>query len=90
MAVNGANGESHGSAELWRHPHPESTQFYAFQQHVATKHGVSKDSYEDLWKWSIEHAGVFWEEIWHYTGIKANKSYDSVRASSARIGTEEC
>jgi acetoacetyl-CoA synthetase len=76
MAVNGVDAESKESVELWRHPNPESTEFYAFQQYVAKKHGVSTSSYHDLWQWSIDHPDAFWEEIWHYTGIKANKQYD--------------
>ena len=76
MALNGVKGESNDSSELWRHPHPESPEFYAFQQHVAKKHGAPTSSYQDLWQWSIDHPDTFWEEVWHYTGIKANKQYD--------------
>ncbi len=76
MATNGVNGESHDSIELWRHPHPESTELFAFQQHVAKKRRVSTSSYRELWQWSIDHPSAFWEEVWHYTGIKANKQYD--------------
>ncbi|KAJ4512102.1 hypothetical protein HRR83_006060 [Exophiala dermatitidis] len=83
MSQNGVNGDVAESAELWRHPHPESTEFHAFQQHVAKKHGVSTSSYNDIWKWSVDHPSAFWEEIWHYTGIKANKQYDSVLDESA-------
>ncbi|KIW86465.1 acetoacetate-CoA ligase [Fonsecaea pedrosoi CBS 271.37] len=83
MAANGTKGESKDSVELWRHPRPGSTEFYAFQQHVANKFGVSTASYNDIWRWSVDHPSAFWEEIWHYTGIKANKQYDSVLDESA-------
>jgi acetoacetyl-CoA synthetase len=76
MAANTLNGETKDSVELWRHPRPESTEFYAFQQHIAKKHGVATSSYNDLWQWSVDHPAAFWEEVWHYTGIKANKQYD--------------
>ena len=77
--VNGVNGDSGDSVELWSHPRPESTEFYAFQHHVAKKHAIDVSSYHDLWQWSVDHPSAFWEEIWHYTGIKAHKQYDSVR-----------
>lgn len=76
--VNGVNGELSDSVELWRHPDPESTQLHAFQQHVAKKHGFSAPSYHDLWQWSIDCPSAFWEEVWLYTGIKANRKYDAV------------
>ena len=76
MASNGVNGEAVESTELWRHPRPESTEFYAFQQHVAKKHAAPPSSYKDLWQWSVDHPDVFWEEVWHYTGIKASKQYE--------------
>lgn len=76
--TNGVNGHLHDSAELWRHPRPETTEFYAFQQHLMKKYPIRSDSYTDLWKWSIENPATFWENIWHYTGIKAHKKYDSV------------
>jgi len=76
--VNGVNGHEPDSAELWRHPRPETTEFYAFQQHLMKKYSIRSDSYPDLWKWSIDNPATFWENVWHYTGIKAHKQYDSV------------
>lgn len=77
-ATNGVNGHGHDSEELWRHPRPETTEMYAFQQHLIKKHSTPLESYNDLWKWSIDNPAHFWEEIWHYTGIKAHKTYDLV------------
>ncbi len=76
MAANGVNGESKDPIELWRHPNPESTELHAFQQRVAKEHRVSISAYRDLWQWSVDHPGAFWEEVWNYTGIKANKQYN--------------
>jgi acetoacetyl-CoA synthetase len=79
MAPNGVNGMHYDeTVELWRHPHPEKSEFHAFQQHVAKKHGVPTTSYNDLWQWSVDHPGPFWEEVYNYTGIRAHKSYNSV------------
>lgn len=77
--VNGVNGHRHDAAELWRHPRPETTQLHAFQQHLFTKYPIASESYHDLWQWSIDNPAAFWEEVWHYTGVKAHKKYDSVR-----------
>lgn len=69
---------SNNSPELWRHSAPEKTQLYAFQQHVKQKHNIPGDTYQDLWQWSVDHPAALWEEVWHYTGIKASKPYHKV------------
>lgn len=74
-----AHGEiSTGPKELWRHSAPESTQIHDFMAKTGQKHGTSFGNYNDLWNWSISEPAKFWEEIWHYTGIKAHTPYDRV------------
>ncbi|KAK5939330.1 hypothetical protein PMZ80_008634 [Knufia obscura] len=76
---------SNDSPELWRHSAPEKTQFYAFQQHVKQKHNIAGNTYQDLWQWSIDKPAAFWEEIWHYTGVKVSKSYEKVLGNSSSM-----
>lgn len=72
--VNGAvNGDVDENIELWRHPNPETTELHRFQQHIAKKHRLELANYHDLWQWSVDNPGPFWQEIWDYTGIKATK-----------------
>lgn len=70
--------ETMGAKVLWRPSSPESTQIYDFMTKTGQKHGVSFDNYSDLWKWSVSETSKFWEEIWHYTAIKAHKPYERV------------
>ena len=79
--VHAVNGDRHDSAELWRHPRPETTKFYAFQQLLLNKYPIASDSYADLWRWSVDNPAAFWEEVWHYTGVRAHKQYETVRHS---------
>lgn len=37
-----------------------------------------KETYDDLYKWSIDNHLTFWEEFWHFSGIIHSKSYDTV------------
>ncbi|KAJ5904175.1 AMP-dependent synthetase/ligase [Penicillium tannophilum] len=67
--------------ELWRPSSPEKTQIYDFMTKVSTKHGLSMYDYNALWQWSISEPAKFWEEIWHYTGIKAHQPYQQVLES---------
>lgn len=64
--------------ELWRHSAPESTQIYDFMTKVNKKYGLSLSDYDALWKWSTSEPAQFWEEIWHYTHIKAHTPYKKV------------
>ncbi|KAI9368985.1 hypothetical protein BJX61DRAFT_536792 [Aspergillus egyptiacus] len=80
-----ADGSPASSQELWRHSSPESTQIHHFMHRTAEKHGVTLKSYNDLWQWSISEPAKFWEEIWHYTGIKAHKSYNHVMGSETLL-----
>ena len=73
MGANTMNGAQDETVELWRHPNPEQTELYTFQQHVTKRHGLTGSTYHDLWKWSVEHPAAFWQEVWEYTGIKATK-----------------
>lgn len=71
--VNGVNGDVDETVELWRHPHPETTELYTFLQYIAKSHGLASSSYDDLWQWSVDNPGPFWKEVWEYTGIKTSK-----------------
>lgn len=75
---NGHYDESMGVKELWRPSSPQSTQIYDFMTKTSQKYGISLENYNDLWNWSVTETAKFWEEIWHYTSIKAHKPYDRV------------
>lgn len=77
---------SETNTELWRHPEPQKSQLYEFQQHVRQKHNIQGNSYNDLYEWSVASPADFWEEVWHYTGIKASKPYDQVITSAVDSG----
>ncbi|KAJ9136719.1 Acetoacetate-CoA ligase [Pleurostoma richardsiae] len=65
-------------AVLWRHPDPKATPMAKFMDHINTKFGLVLNDYPSLYKWSTENVAEFWEEVWHFCGIRASKSYDQV------------
>lgn len=79
------NGNVDDNVELWRHPRPETTELYKFQQHVAKRYSVQLPSYHALFQWSIENPGSFWQEVWDYTGIKATKPPSSTVDKTAAM-----
>lgn len=72
---------SEAPRELWRHPKPTETQIWAFKEGVNRKYALQLETYDDLYHWSIENIAHFWEETWHFTGIKASKTYNKVRGT---------
>ena len=63
--------------QMWAHSSPQSTAMWRFKEHVQSTHGVKLADYEALRQWSVTHPSAFWEEIWHWTGVKASAPYDT-------------
>jgi len=51
------------------------TRFISF---VNKKHDLEIDSYNELYKWSIEKISDFWAAMWEFGEIKASRGYDAV------------
>ncbi|XDG00493.1 hypothetical protein ABKA04_000108 [Annulohypoxylon sp. FPYF3050] len=58
---------------------------YRFLEHVRSKYNIDIKDYSGLYKWSIENISDFWEEVWHFCGIKASRSYSSVLPDSVSM-----
>lgn len=71
--VNGAE-----PIELWRHPNPQDTAMARFKDRMNDKFGLSLETYDDLYRWSIEEPAEFWGETWDFTGVRASKEFDEV------------
>lgn len=57
---------------------------YDFMTKVNKKYGLSLSNYDALWKWSTSKPAQFWEEIWHYTHIKAHTPYKKVSSKKGQ------
>ena len=66
--------------ELWRHADPSSTRMWEFKERVNRKYNLRLQSYDDLYKWSIDNIPEFWEETWLFCGIRASRPPDKVIA----------
>ncbi|EEY21611.1 acetoacetyl-CoA synthase [Verticillium alfalfae VaMs.102] len=85
MAVNGhfsAEASSAPTRELWRHPDP--TSHHSGPSPAASrKYGLQLNDYPAVYQWSIDNVAAFWEEVWHFSGVKASKSFDEVLPRAA-------
>ena len=74
----GVDMDNAPSKRLWDHKDPSSTKTFAFKNHVETKFHVTFKDYEQLRQWSITNINKFWEEVWHFAGIKASNAFIKV------------
>lgn len=64
--------------QLWMHSHPTQTRTYEFKTRIERKFNLQFVTYEDLRQWSISNINQFWQEVWHFTGIKASEPFTKV------------
>ncbi|MGB2451061.1 MAG: acetoacetate--CoA ligase [Porticoccaceae bacterium] len=49
-----------------------------FQQQLKSQLNLSFANYEELHQWSVDNPEQFWEQLWHYTDIRASEPYSAV------------
>lgn len=45
---------------------------------LSRERGQGFDTYQDLWRWSVDELETFWGSLWDYFGVAASKPYDMV------------
>ena len=64
---------------LWRPQDPRSTRTSYFRRRINSRHSLSLHTYEELWRWSIENIGDFWDAVWDETSVIGTKGDHKVR-----------
>ncbi len=67
---------------LWRPPSPPRGAVVELAAAVAARHGVTVDTYDDLWRWSVTSVDDFWRELWAFFGVAADGDPDPVRTGA--------
>ncbi|PGH06765.1 acetoacetate-CoA ligase [Blastomyces parvus] len=81
-----SNGDAPAAKPLWQPSSPENTRIHSFMALVRQKYGLQQlTTYHELWKWSVSEPAAFWEEVWHFTGVRAQKPYDKVLDTDAPL-----
>jgi len=65
---------------LWRPQDPQSARTHQFRRKINSLHTLSLQTYEELWKWSTENIGDFWNAVWDETGVIGTKGDNKVRS----------
>src|SRR5690625_4588920 len=74
---------------LW-HPSEalkEEAEITKYIKWLNTKKGFSFTTYDELWKWSVNHMEAFWGSIWDYFEVTSYTPYTSVLEEQSMPGT---
>ena len=58
----------------------------SYENWLHDQKGLSFESYEELWRWSVDNVEEFWESLWHYFDIKQYQGYHQVLSGSQMPG----
>jgi acetoacetyl-CoA synthetase len=81
-------GETH--PVLWS-PSEElkaSSSLTAYMEWLRAERGVAVESYDELWRWSVDALDEFWASIWDYFDVRASTPYEAVLGSREMPGAE--
>ena len=83
--MNGGSPEKlwEPSAEL-----VESSRLREFMRWLATERDLSLDTYDELWRWSVEDLEGFWSSIWEFFEVRADGSYEHALGERSMPGAE--
>lgn len=56
----------------------KESNLFRFQKLIEGKYNIKFDNYADLWKWSINHLDIFWENIALFFDVRFSNSYTSI------------
>jgi acetoacetyl-CoA synthetase len=60
----------------------------AYMDWLRRERDVPVETYDELWKWSVDELEDFWASIWDYFEVRAAEPYDSVLGGRAMPGAE--
>jgi acetoacetyl-CoA synthetase len=75
---------------LWR-PRTDlrqTTEIGRFMTWLHDRRGLTIESYDELWRWSVTDLEGFWSAIWEFYGIRADTPYSRVLADARMPGAQ--
>jgi acetoacetyl-CoA synthetase len=74
---------------LWS-PSPDArrtTEVGRYLDWLAERRGLRFESYDELWRWSVDDLAGFWESVWERAGATSATPYEAVLTDRAMPGT---
>ncbi|HET8639936.1 MAG TPA: acetoacetate--CoA ligase [Solirubrobacterales bacterium] len=76
--------------KLWT-PSPElieRSRLKEYMRWLEAERGLSFESYDELWRWSVDDLEGFWSSIWDFFEVRFDGSYESALGSREMPGAE--
>ena len=73
---------------LWQ-PSPdviENANLSKYMRWLREHYALEFETYPDLWQWSVEHIGTFWESLFAYFNLKCSKQWDAPLSENVMPG----
>src|SRR5699024_3983551 len=64
----------------------EEAEITKYIKWLNSKKNFSFTTYDDLWKWSVNHIEAFWESVWEYFEVTSSTSYTSALVGQCMTG----
>jgi hypothetical protein len=52
---------------------------WGFKDAINSKYSLNLETYDNLYRWSIENISQFWAETWSFCGVEASQQFKKVR-----------
>lgn len=78
-------------ADLLWEPDAEAvagTRIAEFARLIARRHGADVTSYQELWQWSVDEPGQFWQAVWDYFEMASDTAPGPALASAEMPGAQ--
>ncbi len=66
----------------------ENAKVTGYMRWLSAEKGLTFESYEELWEWSVTDLDAFWASIWEYCGVEASKPYTTVLSERRMPGAK--
>ena len=70
------------------HTPPITTQIRLYQNWLQDTRGLTFESYDALWRWSVTDLDAYWQSIWNYFGMQSPTPYAAVLGKREMPGAE--
>ncbi|MGJ3702515.1 acetoacetate--CoA ligase [Variovorax sp. AFSI2.2] len=67
---------------------PNIPQIRLYQDWLRDQRGLSFDTYDALWRWSVTDLDAFWQSIWDYVGMRSPTPHTAVLADARMPGAK--
>src|SRR5438552_12988641 len=75
---------------LWTPPADarERTRIGAYLRWLEERRGLRFESYDELWRWSVDDLDAFWQSIWEFFEIRSHAPHERALARAEMPGAE--